>query len=122
MAETDYKSTLALPKTAFPMKANLAKREPETLKRWDEMGLYARLMEERKDKPLWVLHDGPPYATGRVHLGDGAQQDSQGFRGAVALDARLSDAVRSRMGLSRDADRAQGLARTGREGPRDEQA
>jgi isoleucyl-tRNA synthetase len=69
VAETDYKSTLALPKTAFPMKANLAKREPETLKRWDEMGLYARLMEERKDKPLWVLHDGPPYANGRVHLG-----------------------------------------------------
>jgi isoleucyl-tRNA synthetase len=69
VAETDYKSTLALPKTAFPMKANLPKREPETLKRWDEMDLYARLLETRKDNPTWILHDGPPYANGRVHLG-----------------------------------------------------
>jgi isoleucyl-tRNA synthetase len=51
------------------MKANLPKREPETLKRWDEMDLYARLMETRKDCPAWVLHDGPPYANGRAHLG-----------------------------------------------------
>jgi isoleucyl-tRNA synthetase len=69
VAATDYKSTLALPKTDFPMKANLPKREPETLKRWDEMDLYARLMETRKDCPAWVLHDGPPYANGRAHLG-----------------------------------------------------
>ncbi len=51
------------------MKANLSKREPEILKRWDEMDLYARLMEARKDKTAWILHDGPPYANGRVHLG-----------------------------------------------------
>jgi isoleucyl-tRNA synthetase len=51
------------------MKANLPRREPETLKRWDEMDLYARLMETRKDRPAWVLHDGPPYANGRAHLG-----------------------------------------------------
>ncbi len=69
MAETDYKSTLQLPKTDFPMKANLPKREPETLKRWDELDLYARLIETRKDAPTWILHDGPPYANGRVHLG-----------------------------------------------------
>jgi isoleucyl-tRNA synthetase len=69
VAETDYKSTLSLPKTAFPMKANLPKREPDTLKRWDEMDLYARLMETRRERPAWVLHDGPPYANGRVHLG-----------------------------------------------------
>ena len=69
MAETDYKSTLKLPKTDFPMKANLPKREPETLKHWDEMDVYARLMETRKDAQSWVLHDGPPYANGRVHLG-----------------------------------------------------
>ncbi len=69
VAEIDYKSTLALPKTAFPMKANLPRREPEILKRWDEMDIYARLMETRKGKPAWVLHDGPPYANGRVHLG-----------------------------------------------------
>jgi isoleucyl-tRNA synthetase len=69
VAATDYKSTLALPKTAFPMKANLPKREPETLKRWDEMDLYARLIETRRNHPTWILHDGPPYANGRVHLG-----------------------------------------------------
>src|SRR5258705_544684 len=51
------------------MKANLPKREPEMLKHWDETDLYARLMEARKDAESWVLHDGPPYANGRVHLG-----------------------------------------------------
>ena len=51
------------------MKANLPKREPEMVARWDQMKLYERLMEVRKDAPAWVLHDGPPYANGRVHLG-----------------------------------------------------
>ncbi|MGH7933070.1 MAG: isoleucine--tRNA ligase [Candidatus Binataceae bacterium] len=69
MAETDYKVTLRLPKTDFPMKANLPKREPETLKRWNDGELYARLLEARKDARNWVLHDGPPYANGRVHFG-----------------------------------------------------
>jgi len=69
VAESDYKSTLKLPRTDFPMKANLPKREPELLKKWDEMDIYARLMEARRNDPPWVLHDGPPYANGRVHLG-----------------------------------------------------
>ncbi len=69
MAETDYKATLKLPKTDFPMKANLPKREPETLKHWEEIEIYALLMAARTDAPTWVLHDGPPYANGRVHLG-----------------------------------------------------
>jgi isoleucyl-tRNA synthetase len=69
MAETDYKATLNLPKTDFPMRANLPRREPEILKRWDESDIYSRLLEARKDKPLWILHDGPPYANGRVHMG-----------------------------------------------------
>jgi len=51
------------------MKANLPKREPETLRRWDELDLYTRLIETRKTHPTWILHDGPPYANGRVHLG-----------------------------------------------------
>ncbi|MGH7814499.1 MAG: isoleucine--tRNA ligase [Candidatus Binataceae bacterium] len=67
--KTDYKSTLKLPKTEFPMKANLPKREPEMLARWDALDLYRRLMDARKGAPKWVLHDGPPYANGRVHLG-----------------------------------------------------
>ncbi len=69
MADTDYKATLNLPKTDFPMKANLPKREPEILKRWDELGLYERLMESRAGAMPWVLHDGPPYANGSVHMG-----------------------------------------------------
>jgi isoleucyl-tRNA synthetase len=69
VAETDYKATLKLPKTDFPMKANLPKREPETLKRWNESHLYERLLEARKDATSWILHDGPPYANGRVHFG-----------------------------------------------------
>jgi isoleucyl-tRNA synthetase len=69
VAATDYKATLKLPKTDFPMKADLPKREPETLKRWNESALYAHLMASRKAAPTWVLHDGPPYANGRVHFG-----------------------------------------------------
>ncbi|MDH7500266.1 MAG: isoleucine--tRNA ligase [candidate division NC10 bacterium] len=65
----DYKSTLNLPQTAFPMKANLIEREPALLKFWEEMKVYQRLREERKTAPLWVLHDGPPYANGHIHIG-----------------------------------------------------
>jgi isoleucyl-tRNA synthetase len=76
---TDYKSTLSLPKTDFPMKANLPKREPETLKRWDEMRLYELLLAARKDAEPWVLHDGPPYANGRVHMGTGLNKVLKDF-------------------------------------------
>ncbi|GAB6062980.1 isoleucine--tRNA ligase [Deferrisoma palaeochoriense] len=65
----DYKDTLNLPKTAFPMRANLAQREPEMLRRWEEMGLYDRILERSKGRPLFVLHDGPPYANGHIHMG-----------------------------------------------------
>ena len=65
----DYKNTLNLPQTAFPMKANLANREPEMLKAWQDMGLYQRLREARKGAPKFVLHDGPPYANGEIHIG-----------------------------------------------------
>ncbi|MGP0045795.1 MAG: class I tRNA ligase family protein, partial [Syntrophobacteraceae bacterium] len=65
----DYKETLNLPQTDFPMKANLAVREPELLKRWDEMGLYQQLREKSNGRPKYILHDGPPYANGHIHLG-----------------------------------------------------
>src|SRR6201998_2055414 len=67
----DLKSTLNLPKTDFPMKAKLPEREPEQLAAWEQMGLYDRILESRKDAPLYVLHDGPPYPTGEIHLGTG---------------------------------------------------
>ncbi|HLF24042.1 MAG TPA: isoleucine--tRNA ligase, partial [Burkholderiales bacterium] len=66
---TDYKKTLNLPRTDFPMKANLATREPEILKRWQEMDLYSRLRDVGRARPRWVLHDGPPYANGDIHTG-----------------------------------------------------
>lgn len=65
----DYKETLNLPKTDFPMKANLAQREPEILARWEAEQLYERLREKTKGRPLYVLHDGPPYANGHIHIG-----------------------------------------------------
>jgi isoleucyl-tRNA synthetase len=67
----DLKSTLNLPKTDFPMKAKLPEREPEQLAAWDAQGLYYRILESRADAPLFVLHDGPPYPTGEIHLGTG---------------------------------------------------
>ncbi|HEC13245.1 MAG TPA: isoleucine--tRNA ligase [Acidiferrobacteraceae bacterium] len=66
---TDYKDTLNLPQTDFPMRANLANREPEVLKHWDEIGLYKKLREAGAGRPKYVLHDGPPYANGDIHLG-----------------------------------------------------
>ena len=68
-ATIDYKSTIRLPKTDFPMKANLAQREPETLARWAEERVYERALEARKDAPAFVFHDGPPYANGHIHYG-----------------------------------------------------
>jgi len=65
----DYKDTINLPATAFPMKANLANREPEMLKQWEERGLYGRIQEHAAGRPLFILHDGPPYANGDIHLG-----------------------------------------------------
>ncbi|MFF7706089.1 isoleucine--tRNA ligase [Pseudomonas sp. NPDC007930] len=66
---TDYKATLNLPDTAFPMKAGLPQREPQTLARWDSIGLYQKLREIGQGRPTFVLHDGPPYANGSIHLG-----------------------------------------------------
>src|SRR2546426_548203 len=65
----DYKATLNLPRTDFPMKANLAQREPEMVRRWTETRIYERLLAANAGKPRFVLHDGPPYANGHIHLG-----------------------------------------------------
>jgi isoleucyl-tRNA synthetase len=65
----DYKATLNLPETDLPMKADLARREPELLGRWEQGRLYERILAERKGRPTWVLHDGPPYANGSIHYG-----------------------------------------------------
>ena len=65
----DYGKTLNLPQTDFPMRANLPQREPDILKKWEEMDIYHKQLEKNKGKPAFVLHDGPPYANGGIHLG-----------------------------------------------------
>src|SRR5690348_9776571 len=65
----DLKATLNLPKTDFSMKANLPLNEPKWLKFWEEIGIYERIRETRQGDPTYVLHDGPPYANGPIHLG-----------------------------------------------------
>lgn len=67
--ESQYKSTLNLPDTDFPMRGNLAKREPEMLARWEEIGLYQKIREARAGRDKFILHDGPPYANGKIHIG-----------------------------------------------------
>ena len=66
---SDYKKTLNLPQTAFPMKANLAQREPQMLKQWEESNAYAAMVDTCTAKGAYVLHDGPPYANGHIHMG-----------------------------------------------------
>ena len=65
----DYSETLFLPKTDFPMRAGLPQKEPEILKRWRKLDLYGRLREAAKGRPRFILHDGPPYANGNIHIG-----------------------------------------------------
>ncbi|SEA19460.1 isoleucine--tRNA ligase [Rubrimonas cliftonensis] len=90
-AAPDYKNTLFLPQTDFPMRAGLPKREPEWLARWEAMGLYRRLRETAADRPKFELHDGPPYANGHLHIGH-------------ALNKILKDfVVRSRQMLGHDS-------------------
>ena len=88
----DYKNTVYLPKTDFPMKAGLSKREPELLERWDRLDLYKRLREDAKGREKFILHDGPPYANGNLHIGH-------------ALNKILKDViVRSQQMLGKDSN------------------
>ena len=75
----DYNKTLNLPKTDFPMRGNLPKREPETLKKWEDERLYYKMIEKNKDKKPYILHDGPPYANGQIHLGTALNKTLKDF-------------------------------------------
>ena len=77
--DRDYDKTLNLPSTEFPMRAGLPTREPEALKAWNEENLYAKLMEHNEGKPLYILHDGPPYANGIIHLGTALNKSLKDF-------------------------------------------
>lgn len=75
----DYNKTLNLPKTDFPMRGNLPKREPETLEKWENERLYYKMIEKNQGKPLYILHDGPPYANGEIHLGTALNKTLKDF-------------------------------------------
>jgi len=68
-AKKSYKETLNLPQTAFPMEAKLTANEPVRLQRWQEARLYEKILTARSKSPKWILHDGPPFANGDIHLG-----------------------------------------------------
>ena len=78
-APLDPKSTVNLPKTEFPMKAGLPQNEPKWLEKWASMDLYGKIRESRKDSPIYVLHDGPPYANGPIHMGTGMNKCLKDF-------------------------------------------
>ncbi|MCK5041389.1 MAG: class I tRNA ligase family protein, partial [Sphingomonadales bacterium] len=87
----DYKSTLFLPTTDFPMKGNLPNREPALLERWQELDLYKKQREDAKGREKFILHDGPPYANGDIHTGH-------------AMNKILKDVIiRSQQMLGKDA-------------------
>ena len=89
---TDYKDTVFLPKTDFPMRAGLPRKEPELLARWAEMDLFARQRAESEGRPPFILHDGPPYANGHLHIGH-------------ALNKILKDVIsRSQQMMGRDSN------------------
>ena len=93
----DYSKSLFLPRTDFPMRGSLPEKEPKLLARWREVGLYGRLTRAGRGKPKFVLHDGPPYANGNIHIGH-------------ALNKILKDLVtRSQRMLGKDFELCTGL-------------
>jgi isoleucyl-tRNA synthetase len=104
----DYKDTLNLPKTDFPMRANLPQREPQRLAAWEETGLYQKIRARSKGRTPWVLHDGPPYANGHIHMGTALNKVLKDIiiksREMMGFDSPL----RSGMGLPRPAHRTSG--------------
>ncbi len=81
----EIKNTLNLPKTSFSMKANLPQREPEMLRHWEKIDIYGKIRKARAGSPGYVLHDGPPYANGAIHMGHCHQQDHQGHNRKIPL-------------------------------------
>ena len=75
----DYNATLNLPKTDFPMRAGLPKREPEMLKRWLEQDIYNEMLKKNEGKPRFNLHDGPPFSNGDIHMGHALNKSLKDF-------------------------------------------
>src|ERR1041384_5206680 len=99
----DYRATLFLPKTDFPMKAGLPQAEPQWLARWEALDLYGRIRKAAKGRPLFVLHDGPPYANGEIHSGTGLNKVLKDIvvrsRGFLGYDAPYEHLVEAGSGM-----------------------
>ena len=93
----DYNKTINLPKTEFPMRAGLPKREPEMLKRWQDMDIYNEMLKKNEGKPRFSLHDGPPFSNGRLHMGH-ALNKSEGHHRPFLRHARLLYPLYPRLG------------------------
>ena len=110
----EWKDTLNLPRTDFPMKAQLSQKEPETLKKWEEAGIYEKILANRDPQQPYILHDGPPYANGNIHLGTALNKILKDFVVKSQLHGGLLQPLRPRLGLPRPAHRAQGRPEAGR--------
>ena len=104
----DYRETVFLPKTDFPMKAGLPQKEPGILARWEAEGLYQQVRKARAGREKFILHDGPPYANGDMHIGHALNHVAQGHGRAHPDPAGQGRALRARLGLPRPADRVEG--------------
>ncbi len=110
----DYSKSLYLPQTDFPMRAGLPQKEPELLARWREIELYQRLREAGQRRPKFVLHDGPPYANGNIHIGHALNKI---LKDLVTRSQQMTGKgfeLRSRLGLPRPADRMEDRGRISR--------
>ena len=105
---TDYRSTVFLPKTEFPMKAGLPQKEPGILAKWQAADLYKQLRESRARREKFILHDGPPYANGDMHIGHALNHILKDMVVRTQDAARQGRAVRAWLGLSRPTDRMEG--------------
>jgi isoleucyl-tRNA synthetase len=103
----DYKSTVFLPVTDFPMKAGLAQKEPAIAAKWEAMGLYDRLRERRKGRERFILHDGPPYANGDIHMGHAMNKVLKDIIVRSQIAAGQGCALCARLGLPWPADRVE---------------
>ena len=97
----DYNATVNLPKTEFPMRAGLPKREPDMLKVWQAMELYRKMVERNVGKPKFILHDGPPYANGNIHIGTALNKILKD----IIVKHRNMTALYPRLGYPRPAHR-----------------
>ena len=112
----DYSKSLFLPRTDFPMRGGLPKKEPELLARWREIDLYRRLHEAGRDKPKFVVHDGPPYANGNIHIGHALNKI---LKDLVTRSQRMLGKdfeLCAGLGLPRSADRMEDRGKLSRQG------